>query len=150
MIIESKVVELINNNEFLNKITKSIWFAVNTRYDKYAVKMVASKHYENGIHSVWLSVGDPESMAVEDYLDRNWDYIDKVFHKYGAGVFHFGSNEVEKESIYDAYGNVNVEIMIREILNNVEEDFVTEDELREVWSKLIKGEELGFEVLECK
>ncbi|MEK4006385.1 hypothetical protein [Paenibacillus sp. FSL H3-0333] len=136
--------------QFLESIGVGKWFVVKGKYGgNYAVKMIKSKAYNKGIHSVWLSANDPESMAIEDYLKGDWKYEDSKFERQGAGVYHFGSFEIEEDSIYDEQGKVVLDKMVEEIIQNCEPGFVTEQEIVDTWN-MLADDKLTFEVLECK
>ncbi|WP_339304482.1 hypothetical protein NST33_18305 [Paenibacillus sp. FSL L8-0435] len=135
---------------FLETINKGKWFTVKGKYGGvYAVKMAKSHSYDESIHSLWISTYDPESMSIEDYLKGDWKFVGNKFEQQGAGVYHFGSYEVEEDSIYDEEGKIVIEAMIDQILKNTEDGFVTSEEILDVWNKLSE-DIVAFEILECK
>ncbi|MFD0587767.1 hypothetical protein ACFQZE_07115 [Paenibacillus sp. GCM10027627] len=138
----------MNKQEFLESISEGKWFSISGKYGgKYAVKMVKNKRYDGEIHALWLSFNDPESMCIEDYSNKDWNYSDGKLETLAAGVYHFGSAEVAEDSIYDDEYKIVEEKMFDVILKNTLEYLVTKEEIEKVWEQL-KSDELNLPVLQ--
>ncbi|MFE6075713.1 hypothetical protein ACFVQB_14670 [Paenibacillus sp. NPDC057886] len=136
---------------FLAIIQQGRWFEVKSAYGgKYAVKMKANANQASSIDALWLSDYDHESMSIEEYSKDNWKYEHGTFVIYGAGVFNFGSFEIDEENIYDDGCNLIESKLYDVILKNAPDGFVKEEELKGVWSKLVNGVKLDIGVLEVQ
>ncbi|ATF13635.1 hypothetical protein A616_17105 [Brevibacillus brevis X23] len=133
----------MTKQEFLDTIADGKWFKVNGKYGSlYTVKMKANGQE---IKALWLSKTDPQAMCFSDYGAKDWGIEDTGrMIIYGAGTYHFGSNETDIDSIYDEDYNLDEALLFNVIINNADRGFITDEELKVVWAKL-KDNNLDFE-----
>jgi hypothetical protein len=91
-----------------------------------------------------LSNDDWEGMCFCTQPDKDWDIKDGVFVNYGAGVYHFGATDEDKDSIYDEDTCELIVNKMKEVVLNAWENsyykMVTKEELDEVWDKIVKND----------
>lgn len=138
---------------FLEKIKEGKWFLVKNGYTNFLVKMkpLTLKNIDTFIESLWLSNDDWESMCFAEYDSSSWSIKDDVFTEQSSFTYHFGYPEgTEEDSIYDEEFMLDEEKMKKVILSYAKKDFVSEEELNDVWNKLKFKNISEFEELKFK
>lgn len=143
----------MTKEEFLQSIQNGKWFHISNGYQSFLVKMkpVTYPDIDTFIQSLWLSDDSWESMCFTSYDSESWDILDNQFNSYSADVYHFGTNDGPvEESVYTETGELNEEAMKKQILEHANKDYISPEELNEVWEKIRQKDFSDYETLNFK